>query len=137
MRGVILALFVLLICAAVAYSFEDLTGFFIRAEPTSVFITPSTVKAGETITIFIDPGKYGANKLLTVHKASSNARKGTTKWCSGSGLCLSGNCNPGFKCYGTMSINYRTSNTWVPGDYYVRIYDYTVDDYITEQFEII
>lgn len=137
MRGVILALLVFLICAAVSYSFEDLTGFFVKAEPTSVLITPSTVKAGQTITMFIDPGKFGANRLLTIHKSPSNVRKGTTNWCSSSGLCLSGSCTQGYKCYGTMSVNYRTSNTWTPGTYYIRIYDYTLDDYITQPFEII
>lgn len=137
MRGVILAFAILVICAAVSYSFEDLTGFFVKAEPTSIVITPSVVKAGESITIFINPGRYGANKLLTVHTHPSNLRKGVTTWCSiPQGLCLSGKCISGYKCYNIKSINYKTSGQWSPGTYYVRVYDYALKDYITEPFEV-
>jgi len=136
MKGVILAFVILVICAGVAYSFEDLTGFFVKAEPTSLVITPKTVEAGSPITIFINPGRYGAKKYLTIHKYPSNLRKGITNWCTQRGLCLSGKCISGFKCYGIKSINYRTMASWPPGTYYVRIYDYTLDDYITEPFEV-
>lgn len=136
MRGVILAFTILVICAAVSYSFEDLTGFFVKAEPTSVVITPSVVKAGQSVTIFINPGRYGAKKYLTVHKYPSNLRKGITNWCSSQGICLSGKCTEGFKCYGIKSINFKTSDMWNPGTYYVRIYDYTLKDYVTEPFEV-
>ena len=136
MRGVILALTILVLCAAVSYSFEDLTGFFTKAEPTSIVISPSVVKAGQTVTIFINPGRYGAKKYLTMHKYPSNLRKGITNWCSSQGLCLSGKCIQGFKCYGIKSINYKTSKTWPPGTYYARVYDYTLKDYVTEPFEV-
>lgn len=138
MRGIIFALLILLICAAVSYSFEDLTGFFIKGEPTSIVITPMKVRAGETITLFISPGRYGANKLLSIHKSPSNMRKGTTTWCSTSqGECLSGKCDSGYKCYNIKSVNYKTSSSWTPGTYYVRLYDYSLSDYVTQPFEVI
>ncbi len=137
MRGVILALAILVICAAVSYSFEDLTGFFIKAEPTSIVITPDPVQAGSSVTLFINPGRYGAKKYLTIHKYPSNLRKGITNWCSSQGLCLSGKCIQGFKCYGIKSINYRISETWPKGTYYVRVYDYTLKEYVTEPFEVV
>ena len=138
MKGVIIAFAILVLCAAVSYSFEDLTGFFIKTEPTTITITPDIVEAGSSITLFINPGKLGAKKYLTVHKYPSNLRKGMTRWCSaGIGTCLSAKCVEGFKCYGTKSINYKTSKLWSPGTYYVRLYDYTLKDYITEPFEVI
>lgn len=146
MRGVILALTILVMCAAVSYSFEDLTGFFVKATPTSIVISGTSVtsegipavRAGQSITLFINPSRYGAKKYFTVHKYPSNLRRGIGNWCkSAQGTCLTGNCVSGFKCYGLKSVNYKTSDTFAKGLYYIKIYDYSLKDYITEPFEVI
>jgi len=153
MKKVVIALAILVLCAAVSYSFEDLTGFFIKAEPTSLVITSSIttidsakckepelacVKAGQSITVFINTGKYGAKKYFTIHKYPSNLRKGISNWCtSAGGTWLSEKYTKAFKCKGIKSINYKTSKLWSSGRYFIRLYDYTLKDYITEPFEVI
>jgi hypothetical protein len=149
MRGVILALGILVICAAVSYSFEDLAGYAsyifndeqgytaIQVTGTSFTQDPvtgdeiTTVEQGTPISILIKPGEKGAKKTLSVHAYPSNLRKGTTNWCNSAiGTCLSGTCTDSFKCIGTRSLNYRT-NSLSPGTYYIRIYDYEFEGYIT------
>lgn len=137
MRGVIVAIGILIICAAVSYSFEDLTGFLIRDEKyTSIVLSPDPVCEGVPITLFIKPGINGAKRYFTVHR-ENGLRRGIKNWCSSAqGTCLSGDCTPSFKCYGYKSVNYRT-NGLSEGTYYIRIYDYKLKDYITEPFEVL
>ena len=147
MRGVILAVAILVLCAAVSYSFEDLTGLITKNEivPTSIdIISPvesaqgiPQIKVGNPVTIYIYPGTYGAKKQLSVH-SENGLRKGTTNWCSASqGECLSGRCVESYKCYGAKTINYQTSTSLSKGIYYVRLYDYMLRDYVTATFELI
>ena len=109
MRGVILAIGILVICAAVSYSFEDLTGFIFRGpEYTSLVVTPYQVCEGRDITVYINPGNpSGAEKFFTVHR-ENGIRKGRKNWCSqAQGACHSSKeeCkDTSFKCNMIKSV---------------------------------
>lgn len=153
MKGVIIAFAILVLCAAVSYSFEDLTGYFLKEEVTTITLTSSItekaylakckeqemacVEAGNSLTIMINTGKDGARDYLTIHKYPSNLRKGITNWCKTPQGWLSDRYSESFKCQGIKSINYKTSELWSPGVHYIRLYDYTIEDYVTEPFEVV
>jgi len=137
-RAVISAILVLVICATVAYNFDDiLTGFVTKDKLTSVSVIPNQIYAGQSINIKIMPGSNGARKYVTFHTYPSNLRKAMTIWCYGERDCLTGQCFSAFKCMEPRSITYKTSDTWSPGIYYARVYDYNKKDYVAGTFEVL
>ena len=149
MRGVIFAIGILVICAGVSYSFDDLVGyasyiFNVEQGYTGIQVTGTsytqdpvtgdelpTVEEKNYFLVLITPGDKGANKEFSVHAYPSNLRRRTKIWCNdATSTCLSGECTDSFKCHGTRSLNLDTYDL-SPGTYYIRIYDYEFEGYVT------
>lgn len=137
-RAVISAILILVICAIVAYNFEDImTGFVAQEELTKISVNPDKIYAGETLNVKIMPGISGARKYVTFHSYPSNLRKGMTIWCYSERNCLTENCFSAFKCFEPRYVTYKTNSLWSPGVYFARVYDYARQDYVTTSFEIL
>lgn len=137
MKKTIAGLIIIVLIALVAYNYDTITGFMVRPwqlqgqEPyreTQINILEPEARAGQKITVEIIPGSEGAQKLITIHSQNGAKKDSTSTWCnigytreeirSATKIVVS------YKCSEEKTFEYRIPSAFIPGDYYIRVYDY-------------
>ena len=114
---------VVLIIAMVFFNQGDFTGKVIST-PSIVTINPDVISAGEYLEITGIPSKNGLSKKFYICDDGAFCRWHTTmKTCEG------------YKCTIPFSARYKTTSL-ESGVYYLKFYDYTLDDYIKAYFTV-
>jgi len=93
---------------------------------TKIEIRPEAITAGQRIYIDVNPGPRGVNVRASVYQAEDNLRRGTTNRV----------CNSNYKCKEKTVFSFVTSTSWEPGVYYVKLYDYKIEEFVKEDFTI-
>lgn len=92
---------------------------------TSIVISPEVVSKGETVYVTVVPGTEGVNEKVSFYLAEDDLRKSSV-----SGLCNS------YRCADSGSISFIIPQNWQPGVYYVKVYDYEINEFISEDFTV-
>jgi len=93
----------------------------------NLVITPATVNAGDIITIKgTASGDRGFLRELTFYPAEKKLRIGETKACRKSSYCFE-----------AFNQEYKLSENLKPGQYYAKIYDRDLNDYVYGYFIVI
>ncbi|MEK6934248.1 MAG: hypothetical protein AABW46_00035 [Nanoarchaeota archaeon] len=116
---------VIIIIIAIFSFNSGITSFSVKESSGSIIISPKSVSAGENIIVTVIPGFEGVNNKVSFYNAEDDLRKDSVELCKGS-----------FRCEKESSINYWVSNSWDPGVYYVKVYDYNRKGFIIEDFTI-
>ncbi len=92
---------------------------------TTIKMIPSVVKSGQEVIINIVPGSLGAYKEIKLCRSNGACISNTKRWCIDS-----------YKCYAPTKFKYLIPADLDFGDYYIEIYDYVKEDYVTNDFQI-
>ena len=130
-QKILIGAFAILMLSLVAYSSSSLTGLVVNNQnPTSITFSQEAYHLGETIEITVDPETFIRGRV-SLHGPQGEKMIETSLACSE------------YKCPDrvdnsfTASTTMRTSSEWEPGMYYIRLYDYATEGYITEEIEIL
>jgi len=93
-----------------------LAAVFVGASSLVVNITPTTVAVGNPIYVSVYPPPQGIYELLWIHRSPS--------FYSG---YIDLNC--GYKCYGQRNTAYTIPLSYVNGEYYLEVLDYSESEY--------
>src|SRR3989344_1560392 len=124
-------LFCLFVIALLVISFfitADLTNLTstsildITGSAASIILSPATIEQGQTLKITITPTKSGVYKYLYFYDTSNMLQDTIAMSCTGN------------ICYRKETLQYTVN--LIPGNYYLAIYDYSLNDYIRVYFTV-
>lgn len=122
----IVSLAIILILIAIFFFNFNITGFNIKEYSNSgIVINPKVVGINEKILVTIYPGPKGVNNNLNFYNAEDDLRKAS--------IVI---CNNEYKCEEETTVGYWIPNSWKPGVYYIKVYDYNRKDFIIGDFTI-
>lgn len=121
-RILIGAIFILVV-ALVSFNYS-ITGNIIK-DKTVVSISPEVINSGQKIYITVNPGPKGVYKKACLYHASNNLRK----------TCTYRVCGGTYKCLDTSTFSFGT-HSLESGIYYVKLFDYNINDYVKAHFTI-
>lgn len=137
MKKTIAGLIIIVLIALVSYNYESITGFMVRPwqlqgqegySETQINILTPEARAGQKITVQIIPGNEGAQKLMTIHSQNGAKKDSSRTWCNigyeREEIRSATKIVHSFKCSEPKTFEYRIPAALIPGDYYIRIYDY-------------
>ena len=109
---VIISLFV------IGFVLGGITGKATKEEgQTTVLLNPTTIEAGDSITIKVNPGSKGVGAWYNVYRENAAGHKSrlggiANEFCRGQGST----------CTKTVTFDLRTLKAWKPGIYFVEFY---------------
>ena len=138
MKKTIVGLIIIVLIALVSYNYDSITGLMSRDwqlqgqesyRETQINIESPEAKAGQRISVTIIPGSLGARKEMTIHSASGLKKDSSREWCNlgyeREEIRSATKIVHSFKCTEPKTFDYRIPAAFIPGDYYIRIYDYS------------
>ena len=135
-QKILIGAFAILMLSLVAYSSSSLTGLVVNNQnPTSITFSQEAYHLGETIEITVDPETFIRGRV-SLHGPQGEKMIETSLACS------EYKCPDRIDDTFTTTFGIRTSSAWEApeegeGEYYIRIYDYATEGYITEEIEIL
>lgn len=131
-KNIIITISILLLFVIILFNFENFTGHASRFKnepieeeayvPMSAEIIPNVLKAGEKVSIYLNPGSECAQRRIDILRANGRRVASFEK--------LSG----GYKYCEPAVIKYKTYNNWLPGEYSARIYEWCSGRYCDPDF---
>ena len=125
-KTLVLAILVILAIALVVANFSSITGSIVKEKKSStkVIFANNVISPGEYVEFEIIPSKEGVNKKYRI--------------CDDSNRCLLRaymQCGS-YNCDNNVKERYKTWPSWEPGVYYIKLFDYEINDFVNYHFTI-
>lgn len=130
---ILLGAILIILVAMVSFSFRGITGKAV-SEKTIVAVSPGSITAGESITIYVKPGSVGVEQMAYFYREDGLRIPGTVSLCRSS------------KCADEIKIDYKLVDSWdgnadwpygeASRGYYLRVNDYRSEEYKTASFTV-
>ncbi len=124
-KTLVLAILIIVAILLVVANVDSITGSFIKTRSsTRVIFDDDVLIAGEHIRFNVIPGRAGVHNKYRI--------------CSDNDLCHVRSyirCGS-FKCKSPVEESYKTRSDWEAGVYYIKLFDYELDDFTKYYFTI-
>ncbi len=105
----------------------QVTGSTAVFEPTGVSLTTSQLSAGDRLHFSLSAGSLGFYRYAFVYTADNQYKQYIPLECG----------ENSYKCMGDLSALYILPDTLEPGNYQLRVYDFSTSSFVAQDFEIV
>ena len=121
---ILLLAFLVIVVALISSSIESITGRVINKKISKISVSPFKTYSGEKIYVTVVPGEEGVNEEAIIHN-SAGVNLNSLDVCQGS-----------YKCTEPVTFDFLIPDNWEEGVYQIKIYDYSIKDFINSDFTI-
>ena len=115
-KNVLIGAVLIILVALLAFNL-DITGQATKGAMTSISVSPTTIRAGDSLSVSIIPGSNGAEEKLYIYAQDEDGnlmrKEDGFNYCRGSGAT----------CTKAVTFSYLTYESWIPGTYFAQIND--------------